>query len=331
VDGDVVEELDLEGSLVIGRSTKADVRLAYKEVSSRHGRLERVGDAVQFTDLGSTNGTFLDDGTRLEPDSPVLLEVGGKLLVGPALIEVVVGPAEGAKSVSMLRAKTMVVDQAGSDDLLVVLARFKASRARLVVAAEHERKGVAIESMETTIGRSAPAQVVIPHASVSSEHAELRFEDGGFVLEDLGSSNGTRVGGRPITRPTTLDYQSAVTIGTVECLFVQSEPQADAAGEDPFADCLADHVVSLNKATRLQAGEALREHRAGTRCLGEWFVVNGLLTPGEWVEIHGQREVLRTLQAAKGGGGGGGNLPWVVAGLAVVAAAIAAYLLVSGS
>ncbi|MFO0617933.1 MAG: sigma 54-interacting transcriptional regulator [Polyangiaceae bacterium] len=45
------------------------------------------------------------------------------------------------------------------------------------------------------IGRGADADIVIDSRSISRRHARL-FQKGGFAIEDLGSANGTRVGGR---------------------------------------------------------------------------------------------------------------------------------------
>lgn len=330
IDGAVVQERDVEGPLVLGRSARADLVVDDRQVSSRHGRIEPEDDTLVFTDLGSTNGTFLGDGTRVAPGDPVRLDPGVKLIVGPALIEAVHlrAPDEGVDMASMMRDETMVVDEGGAGDLLVEIARFKAADARLVVAVEHERRVVRIDSMETTIGRRPPAQVVIQHASVSSEHAMLRFEGGQFIIEDLGSANGTQVTGRRITGPTVLAYQCALTIGTVECLFVHGEPQADAGEDDPYARALADHVVSLRKATRLQADEAVAALRADGTSLGETFVAKGLLTPAEWTELFLQRDVIRTLDVAGAGGRGNRWLPWLVAVLVVVAAAL--FLMVRG-
>jgi hypothetical protein len=49
------------------------------------------------------------------------------------------------------------------------------------------------------IGRSSSCQLVLGDDTVSRRHAELRFEDGRWLLRDLGSSNGTYVNGRWIT------------------------------------------------------------------------------------------------------------------------------------
>ena len=46
------------------------------------------------------------------------------------------------------------------------------------------------------IGRSSSCQIVLGDDTVSRRHAELRFEDGRWLLRDLHSSNGTYVNGR---------------------------------------------------------------------------------------------------------------------------------------
>lgn len=49
-----------------------------------------------------------------------------------------------------------------------------------------------------TIGRSRDCDVVIASAEVSREHAEIRPRDGGWIVFDLGSTNGVRVNGEPV-------------------------------------------------------------------------------------------------------------------------------------
>jgi diguanylate cyclase (GGDEF)-like protein len=59
----------------------------------------------------------------------------------------------------------------------------------------------ALESEETVIGRGREAHVRIEDSGVSRRHSRiLRLSDGTFVLEDLGSTNGTFAGGKRIRR-----------------------------------------------------------------------------------------------------------------------------------
>jgi hypothetical protein len=53
---------------------------------------------------------------------------------------------------------------------------------------------------ELLIGRHPECDVIIPAATVSRQHAQLTFRDGGWILQDLGSTNGTRVNGQTVGR-----------------------------------------------------------------------------------------------------------------------------------
>ncbi len=48
-------------------------------------------------------------------------------------------------------------------------------------------------STELVLGRDQACDVVLPEATVSRRHARLLFRDGSWVLQDLGSTNGTSV------------------------------------------------------------------------------------------------------------------------------------------
>ena len=48
------------------------------------------------------------------------------------------------------------------------------------------------------LGRSSGCQLVFADDTVSRRHAELRLDDGRWMLRDLGSSNGTWVNGRRV-------------------------------------------------------------------------------------------------------------------------------------
>lgn len=53
-----------------------------------------------------------------------------------------------------------------------------------------------------TLGRGADCDIKLASASVSRQHARLRVDEDGAIVEDLGSSNGVLVDGRHITGPT---------------------------------------------------------------------------------------------------------------------------------
>lgn len=66
-----------------------------------------------------------------------------------------------------------------------------------------------------TVGRGETADVRIPSSEISREHCRLTAEGDELIVEDLGSSNGTFVNGRPISRATRLKIGDRVTFGPV--------------------------------------------------------------------------------------------------------------------
>jgi hypothetical protein len=54
-------EYDVGGGAVLGRGDQAEIRLDDPFASSRHARLVRQGGIVVLEDLGSTNGTYLNE------------------------------------------------------------------------------------------------------------------------------------------------------------------------------------------------------------------------------------------------------------------------------
>ncbi len=65
------------------------------------------------------------------------------------------------------------------------------------------------------IGRDPTADLFIDNLAVSRKHARLSWQRGGFVLEDLGSANGTEVNGESISRAE-LAAEDRIRIGKFE-------------------------------------------------------------------------------------------------------------------
>lgn len=96
---------------------------------------------------------------------------------------------------------------------------------------------------ELVIGRVAGCGVVVVDAKVSRRHARLIAQGGVVEVEDLGSSNGTRVNGRPLRKRRMLRDADVVTVGLTDLRFesgakTPAEARGDgfAPGEDLFED-----------------------------------------------------------------------------------------------
>ena len=85
-----------------------------------------------------------------------------------------------------------------------------------------------LQKEEMTIGRDVNNDVVINDAEVSRKHARLILHSGGYVLEDLGSTNGTFVSGERLVGPHTLRPGEMITLGENVSLAFESAFDADA-------------------------------------------------------------------------------------------------------
>lgn len=80
-----------------------------------------------------------------------------------------------------------------------------------------------------TIGRSAACDLVVDSVLVSRQHAQLECAAGRCTVEDLGSSNGTFVNGRRVSRAT-LSPGDRLRLGDVELAYQAGAGAPTAAG-----------------------------------------------------------------------------------------------------
>ena len=112
---------------------------------------------------------------------------------------------------------------------------------RLKVA-EGNAAGTIIEvEEELTIGRQETGEGALQgDMEMSRRHARIgRAADSGFVIEDLGSTNGTCVNGRRIETETPLETGDRIEVGSSVLVVQVSSPQP-AGGEPEEAEGAAD-------------------------------------------------------------------------------------------
>ena len=66
------------------------------------------------------------------------------------------------------------------------------------------------------IGRGTACEISIPNRFVSTRHARIFPHDGEWMLQDLGSTNGTLLNGEPLAEPCSLQPGDRVTVGDTE-------------------------------------------------------------------------------------------------------------------
>lgn len=107
---------------------------------------------------------------------------------------------------------------------------------RLHITEGGDADALEFDGPEVSIGRTADNDLVLNDASVSRRHAQLKLLDDGWVIEDLGSGNGTIVNGAKIDGPFTVAAGDNVTIGPVTFTIDADEEAAGDDGDEEVED-----------------------------------------------------------------------------------------------
>lgn len=89
-----------------------------------------------------------------------------------------------------------------------------------------------LDKSEIYLGRDVSNDIVVNDSEVSRKHARMIMQAGGYILEDLGSTNGTFVGGQRLMGPHGLRPGEVVMLG-------ENVTLAFEVGYDPDATMVA--------------------------------------------------------------------------------------------
>ena len=147
----------------------------------------------------------------------VELETDDRLTLGEFGIQAkLVKPAEAGEDVEAVEGDfghTMVYSTTGARR---VEEPRQGTRALLV----GEDKRTVVSGDPFVIGRSRECDLVLDDPNVSRRHAELRREDGGWAVRDLGSTNGIKLNGQR-SRGGRLNPGDEITLGLSRLTFEQ--------------------------------------------------------------------------------------------------------------
>ena len=210
-------------------------------------RLERLVEGV-FAKAFRSRLTPVELGRRIVREMDVHRTVGVRGLIAPNRFDVTLSPADHANLASFENALVndlaayarehakqerysftgpvdvnLSVDESLGTGEFVVDARMLEGPGGGPVGAVVLRNGnrIQVGDEPITIGRAPDCDVVLADAEVSRHHAEVRRADGGFVVVDLGSMNGTRVNGAGV-RERALADGDEIAIGTATMRFETS-------------------------------------------------------------------------------------------------------------
>lgn len=140
------------------------------------------------------------------------------------------------------------------------------------------------------IGRDQDNHLILPHDSVSRYHARVYWSENGFIIEDLGSANGTHVsqiqlweGASKKLRP-----HAALWFGAIPCLFLMNDSKIHLPRRTRLARARRTlaRLVATGCISRYQARDALKLARGNVDTVAENFIKIGVVTPDEWSEAY---------------------------------------------
>lgn len=140
---------------------------------------------------------------------------------------------------------------------------------KLVITEDGGTREVGLKTGDT-LGRTAQNAVQLKVAEASRQHCRFTLEKNSWFVEDLGSSNGTQVNGRKVSK-FELQDGDVIQVGVVTLKFLESEPESGA--DDTSQKSWGDDDLSLEDKVFLVLGQESR--------LGEVIPLNeGRLTIG---------------------------------------------------
>jgi hypothetical protein len=128
-------------------------------------------------------------------------------------------PSPGAPAGEMRPAgagETMI--WSGSERVRAPLEQARERRANAVLVRSDGRREP-LAARGATIGRSRECEIVVEDPGVSRRHAAIRNGPDGWLVEDLGSTNGSSVNGVPLERAHVLANGDEVEVGSTTLRF----------------------------------------------------------------------------------------------------------------
>ncbi len=181
-----------QGKVTIGRSPECDITIDNTAVSRRHATIEFSGDGYLLTDLGSSNGTFLNGRTVEEPTQ---LKPGD--VVGIAKFELqfqdapqsevqkMMGGMQDMEATMMVDAEKMAKAFQSAPDSTPTAS---GPRKLVVLKGEAETKELVIERDVITLGKAPTCDLVIKGFFLDKIEATLTLKNDKYFLVPMGGS-----------------------------------------------------------------------------------------------------------------------------------------------
>ena len=151
---------DLDARTIVGRKDDCDLRIPLEQVSRRHAMLMVTDKTVTIRDLGSSNGTYVNNERVTEQD----LAPGDRVVIGPVVFTVQVNgqpadikPAHTRLETKASLTKTGAAGATAPGARSVALDTHPSEREVAMVPGEHDRVGGVRRCRDERIGQAQVA------------------------------------------------------------------------------------------------------------------------------------------------------------------------------
>ena len=193
------EVIPLGATTTLGREPSNDISVAESSVSRTHAEIVETDEGFVLRDLGSTNGTYVNE-TQIPAEDYLLID-GDIIRLGTSSKSFVLRLSAFAESAT---AASPPMPESSPSPELVSPTMIGATLETPEVVAKAEPPTLLIQGgpddgevvelgRTTTLGRDPQNDLTIAEREVSRNHAEIVETDDGYCLRDLYSTNGTFV------------------------------------------------------------------------------------------------------------------------------------------
>ncbi|HEX3694547.1 MAG TPA: FHA domain-containing protein [Polyangia bacterium] len=235
-----VDVPDGAAEIRLGRRDDLEIVLPFAALSGLHARLLRTTIGFVLEDLGSRNGTAVEDRvltahgrTPLQPGQRFRLANIWLVFEGP--VPAGAGAVEGTGTLARRLVSDLFAHRPGGGEVarLIVTSGPDAGRALHLDRADHPY----------SVGRDPEGDLVLTTGELSRAHASLLRRWEGVFVRDLASKNGVTVGDEPVEGERRLHDGDRLRMGAVEFSFEDPEDrylrQMDAPLPAPRPSLLA--------------------------------------------------------------------------------------------
>jgi pSer/pThr/pTyr-binding forkhead associated (FHA) protein/uncharacterized membrane protein len=192
-----------KGLAFLGRAEECEIGLfGDSAVAPQHAQINRQGSEYILKDLTRNPGTLVN-GQRIESK---VLAAGDLIQIGNYALRFnlrsVSAPALAQPYVAPPASSPVGTSPPAANPVPSFAARANGG-ARLIDSAG---QSLALrQDAPTRLGRALDNDLVVADQSVSRHHATISWQNGGYYLQDLGSQNGTYVGGQKVNQALLVD------------------------------------------------------------------------------------------------------------------------------